>query len=396
MEALQALVAEVIHKQRLTQAVLSNLHKKGSSPFKKVKVSPITIKGDIKYQFTYHFEQKVQHENVFPSDAEYKLLDLLQTVFKQAVFNTKDADYQVLMNKKMEAAILKKQPTKTDSTMSHNRKKHYLLEEGTPVPFLIELGVMSADGEVFAKKHDKFRQINRFLEMVDDVLPALKQGGTLNIVDFGCGKAYLTFALYHYLRYVKQYNLRVIGLDLKEDVIRHCNGLAERLRYDELQFRVGDISNFTELEQVDMVVTLHACDTATDAALEKAVRWGADVILSVPCCQHELFTQVDSAVLTPMLEHGIIKERFSALATDAIRAKLLELLGYKTQILEFIDLEHTPKNLLIRAVKQSNIPARRNLAQAYITLREFLGVQPYFERALRDKLEPILALVHNE
>jgi SAM-dependent methyltransferase len=253
---------------------------------------------------------------------------------------------------------------------------------------------MNAQGKVLAPKYDKFRQINRFLEMIRDIVPNLPQGRKLNIVDFGCGKSYLTFALYHYLKEIAGLQLHVIGLDLKADVIAHCSELASKFGYSDLHFLVGDISQYEGLQEVDMVVTLHACDTATDAAIEKAVRWNASVILSVPCCQHELFTQVKNETLSPMLNHGIIKERFAALATDSIRAQLLELLGYRSQILEFIDMEHTPKNLLIRAVKEdaTRMDALKTavLARSYVEFTQFLQVTPYLEKALQDRLAPLL------
>lgn len=223
------------------------------------------------------------------------------------------------------------------ANLSHNRVKRYLIEEGTPVPFLVDLGVMNAEGKVHARQQDKFRQINRFLEMVLDVEKELPTDQPLTILDFGCGKSYLTFALYYYMTVLKKRKVHMIGLDLKEDVIDACNKLAKQYGYDK----------------VDMVVTLHACDTATDYALYKAMQWDAKVILSVPCCQHELNQVLKNETLEAMLSYGIIKERFCALATDVIRAELLKSVGYETQILEFIDIENTPKNLLLRAVKKA-------------------------------------------
>lgn len=326
------------------------------------------------------------HQNIPAAAFADELTKLFEETFRQGLLCTAEADYQVLISKKFKVTILKKAPSRKPlGTLTHNRKKQYVLEEGTPVPFLVELGIMNGEGKVLAKKYDKFKQINRFLEMVEDVLPHLPTGRPLTIVDFGCGKSYLTFALYHYLAVQQQRKLNVIGLDLKADVIEHCSGLARKLQYDDLRFLVGDIADYDELSAVDMVVTLHACDTATDAALEKAVRWGASVILSVPCCQHELFNQVQSEVLQPLLGHGILKERFSALATDAIRAKLLDVMGYKTQLLEFIDMEHTPKNILIRAVKSGGGNVSQ-LWREYTAFRDFLSADPYLERACRDLL----------
>ena len=210
---------------------------------------------------------------------------------------------------------------------------------------------MNKEGKIHRPAYDKFKQINRFLEFIEDILPALSREREVTILDFGCGKSYLTFAMYYYLKELKKYDVHIIGLDLKEDVIRKCNGLAEKYGYEKLHFLCGDIAEYEGVQKVDMVVTLHACDKATDYALAKAVEWDAQVILSVPCCQHELNDQIQNKMLSPVLKYGLLKERMSALLTDGIRAELLESKGYSTQILEFIDMEHTPKNLLIRAVK---------------------------------------------
>ena len=266
---------------------------------------------------------------------------------------TRKFRYQVLVSKKGKMTIQRRLQTGRfkEIDLSHNRKKHYILEEGKAVPFLQDLGVMTKEGEIVRTKFDKFRQINRFLEFIEDILPALSREREVTILDFGCGKSYLTFAMYYYLKELKKYDVHIIGLDLKEDVIRKCNGLAEKYGYEKLHFLCGDIAEYEGVQKVDMVVTLHACDKATDYALAKAVEWDAQVILSVPCCQHELNDQIQNKLLSPVLKYGLLKERMSALLTDGIRAELLESKGYSTQILEFIDMEHTPKNLLIRAVK---------------------------------------------
>lgn len=263
--------------------------------------------------------------------------------------------------------------------LQHNRQKNYLLKEGVPVPFLVDLGVMTPEGKIVRSRYDKFRQINRFLEFIEDILPKLHRERENRIIDFGCGKSYLTFAMYHYLKIIKGYSIHVVGLDLKKDVIGRCNMLAEKYGYDRLSFYCGDIADYEGVEQADMVVTLHACDTATDYALEKAVRWGAKVILSVPCCQHELNRQIKNDLLKPVLGYGIIKERMAALITDALRAELLEAAGYRTQILEFIEMEHTPKNLLIRAVKEGKPKENQKELDK---LMEFLQVNPAFKRLL--------------
>ena len=268
------------------------------------------------------------------------------------------------------------------SGLQHNRQKHYILKEGIPVPFLQDLGVMTGDGKVVRTKYDKFRQINRFLELIEDVLPALDAGRESRIIDFGCGKSYLTFAMYYYLHELKGYPVRITGLDLKKDVISRCSRLSESYGYDNLEFCHGDIADYSGADEVDMVVTLHACDTATDYALAKAVAWGAKVILSVPCCQHELNRTMENPLLKPVFQYGIIKERMAALYTDALRAQLLEHQGYRTQILEFIDMEHTPKNLLIRAVWDGR--PKENLGEIGEIL-EFLHVEPLLYKLLEEE-----------
>ena len=258
------------------------------------------------------------------------------------------------------------------ASLSHNRTKKYVLQEGVPVPFLVDLGVMTAEGKVVKSRYDKFRQINRFLEFIEDVLPNLDPNRTNTIIDFGCGKSYLTFAMYYYLHVLKKYSIRVIGLDLKKDVIALCNRLSKKFGFENLTFLHGDIAGYEGVDQVDMVVTLHACDTATDYALAKAVKWGAKVILSVPCCQHEINKQIQNDLLSPVLQYGLLKERMSALLTDGIRGQLLEMSGYRTQILEFIDMEHTPKNIMIRAIRQG----KKADGAALETMMKELHVKP--------------------
>ncbi|WP_058301410.1 class I SAM-dependent methyltransferase [Gorillibacterium timonense] len=391
MNETRQLIDRLIETKALTQAVLSNPRRKEEGSATKVRMKPVELKGGLHYQLTCTVGTKELHENLLPDAAADKLGTLIEADYRQGLLQAEDGDYQILVSKKGKASILKKKPTKPQANLAHNRSKSYLLKEGEPVPYLVELGVMNAEGKVLAAKYDKFRQINRFLEMVEDVFPLLPAGKKLRIIDFGCGKSYLTFALYHYLVFLENREVEITGLDLKEDVIASCRALAERLKYEGLEFLKGDIAEYEGAHEADMVVTLHACDTATDAALEKAVRWNARVILSVPCCQHELYSQLEQPVLEPMLEHGIIRERFAALATDSARARLLELVGYKTQILEFIDMEHTPKNLLIRAVKQAS-PDSGNLgklAANYLEFKRFLHIDPYLERALADQLAPL-------
>ncbi|OAB30973.1 SAM-dependent methyltransferase [Paenibacillus macquariensis subsp. defensor] len=385
MESLRKLISQVINDSSMITATISQLRKKEGISYTKVQIKPVELKKVLHYQFAYYYSNKVVHKNATDEEAITLLEELFEQTFRQGIICTSEADYQILISKKFKVSILTKSPSKSEVDLSHNRKKQYVLEEGQPIPFLVELGIMNEDGKVLARKYDKFKQINRFLEMVEDVLPSLPEDRPLTIVDFGCGKSYLTFALYHYLSIQERRTLNVVGLDLKADVIEHCNLLASKLAYNNLNFLVGDIADYNELEKVDMVVTLHACDTATDAALEKAVRWDASVILSVPCCQHEVFTQVKNPLLDPLLSHGILKERFSALATDGVRAKLLDLMGYRTQLLEFIDMEHTPKNILIRAVKGDS-GDRAQLWKEYTDFRDFLHISPYLEKVCADLL----------
>lgn len=386
MEQLQQLMERIWEQGTLHSAVISQVRTAPMEGCTKAVLKPVQLRGDRMLQITYHVGNKVVHENMESDQAVQRWMALMEHHFRQALIRTTEAEHQVMISKKHKVAIKTKAKKSPAADLSHNRKKQYILEEGKPAAFLVELGIMNAAGKVVAQKFDKFKQINRFLEMVADVLPYLPKDRPISIIDFGCGKSYLTFALYHYLHVLLQRDVMIYGLDLKEDVIEHCESLARRLQYDGLQFAVGDIADYDRTSPVDMVVTLHACDTATDAALNKAVRWGAEVILSVPCCQHELFSQVNNDMLAPLLKHGILKERFSALATDALRANLLDCVGYQTQLLEFIDMEHTPKNLLIRAVK-SKLKSEAASWEQYLAFREGLQLDPYLERALQDILE---------
>lgn len=357
MSDLQSLFTDCLN-ETLIRVILSNPSSKDGVI--KICARPMLKNKSLLFQIEEYTKTQVFHKNLTAGDAGSYLTGKLssdtssQTAsFKNALVETQSFTANVLVSKKGTITIKKKMNTSAKQpkiSLSHNRKKKYLLEEGIPVPFLIDLGVMTQNGNIINAHYDKFRQINRFLEYIEDILPSLPTGRELRILDFGCGKSYLTFAIYYYLKVLKGYPVRITGLDLKEDVIRHCNELAVKYGYDKLEFLCGDIAYYDGCSQVDMVVTLHACDTATDYALAKAVGWGAKVILSVPCCQHELNKQMKNDLLSPVLHYGILKERMAALITDGLRAQILEANGYRTQILEFIDMAHTPKNLLIRAV----------------------------------------------
>lgn len=379
MKNLREYLEEQINES-LIQAVLSaSRNKNGIS---KVKIRPIRLKGQICYQASATEGTKVLHKNY----ERMQLIEYLEAEpaenFGQFQAQGAMTDGVVLVSKKGKMTIKQKHHASVEKVQiqAHNRVKQYILKEGVPVPFLIDLGVMNDQGKIVHARYDKFRQINRFLEFIEDILPRLSREREVTILDFGCGKSYLTFAMYYYLRELKGYDVNIIGLDLKTDVIEKCNSLALRYGYEKLHFYHGDIADYEGVSSVDMVVTLHACDTATDYALAKAVEWGAEVILSVPCCQHEVNKQIRNEMLESVLRYGILKERMSALITDAVRANLLGSKGHETQILEFIDMEHTPKNLLIRAVKtgkKSDIASTQDMLAA-------LNIHPTLARLLNE------------
>ena len=389
MSDLQSLFTDCLN-ETLIRVILSNPSSKDGVI--KICARPMLKNKSLLFQIEEYTKTQVFHKNLTAGDASSYLTGKLssdtssQTAsFKNALVETQSFTANVLVSKKGTITIKKKMNASTKQpkiSLSHNRKKKYILEEGIPVPFLIDLGVMTQNGSIVNAHYDKFRQINRFLEYIEDILPSLPTGRELRILDFGCGKSYLTFAIYYYLKVLKGYPVRITGLDLKEDVIRHCNELAVKYGYDKLEFLCGDIAYYDGCSQVDMVVTLHACDTATDYALAKAVGWGAKVILSVPCCQHELNKQMKNDLLSPVLHYGILKERMAALMTDGLRAQILEANGYRTQILEFIDMAHTPKNLLIRAVYNGH--CADNKAQINELLAAF-DVNPTLYRLLCKK-----------
>lgn len=381
----------------LIQMILSN--SKAPEKIKKVLIRPVRMQEKLYFQACEYRGKQVFHENYTREALLLKLPDWFEDCFKQAQIWADGNQAVILISKKGKVTVREKKVSERQEIekaaqkteiKEHNREKNYILAKGHSVPFLVDLGVMTLEGKIVHARYDKFRQINRFLEFIEDILPELPKDREVKIIDFGCGKSYLTFAMYYYLHELKHYPLCVVGLDLKEDVIAHCAALAERYGYEGLKFLQGDIASYTGADAVDMVVTLHACDTATDAALKKAVDWGARVILSVPCCQHELNQTLKNEMLAPVLRYGLLKERMAALITDGLRADLLEQKGYKVQVLEFIDMEHTPKNILIRAVKKEQILPRslkekRKAAYEYC-IRE-LNVEPALCRAFGNQHE---------
>jgi SAM-dependent methyltransferase len=366
------LLADLFEGLSLTRAVLSKPRDRTLPT--KVTVDPVDLRGETAFRFTSQLPDRATHENLV-ADAARERLGVLLSDYRQGLLQTPEADWQVLGEK-----VLRRPPTRAAASRAHDRQKEYLLPEGTPVPFLVELGVMTPDGTVRKSRYDKFRQVNRFLELVDDVVSSLKPTGTLRVVDFGCGKSYLTFAIHHLLTEVRGRDVEITGLDLKADVIEACSTFARRAGLSGLSFEQGDIASFEAGGGVDLVVSLHACDTATDEALAQAVRWQADAILAVPCCQKEAYGQLESSLLAPLLRHGLAKERFAALVTDTLRAQLLELNGYRAQLVELVPLEHTQKNVLIRAVRGA--PAGEEAQRSYEELRDSLGLDPALERLL--------------
>lgn len=374
----------LLAEKNLVHATVSQPRQK-SNELKRVKCKPIELRGVYTIQIEYQYERILKHENV-PLEQFADHFDRLLEQFRQIHAQFTDHSVHVQLSKKNKVLWKSdKQATVKEINLSHNRKKRYLLDEATPYPFLIRLGVQTEEGKVKKQKYDKFKQINRFVEFIDDSLHYLPKDRTIRILDFGSGKSYLTFALYHYLKVEKGLNIRVTGLDLKKEVIEECNRIAADLQYEDLEFLVGDINDYNEETSVDMVVTLHACDVATDMALARAVKWGAKVILSVPCCQHELNRQLNAPALDVMLQHGLIRERFASLATDSIRAELLSLVGYDTQLLEFIDMEHTPKNILIRAYYTGKKGTEEQRAR-YDAFTALLQAKPFLQNELRDYL----------
>lgn len=359
----------------------------------KISIRPVVIQQRDVWQFTNHFADKVTHANLHTAAAVERVAHLLKHDFEHAALYTPTAD--IIFRAQRGGTYLAKlsAPSKTAAPRKHNRSKAHLIPEGEPCPFLIDMGVMTETGRVRSAMQHKFRQINRFLELVDDIVPALPSDRELRVIDFGCGKSYLTFALHHLLVGVHHRQVHLVGLDRKADVIDHCNSVARRLGCQGLEFHEGDIARHSEAGPVDLAVSLHACDTATDDALAKALEWNCAVILAVPCCQHELAGTIDVPALSPLTRYGILRERFAALATDALRAQLLEIHGYATQIVEFIDIAHTAKNVLIRAVRRQNAAERTEDRTAerlreYAAYKALLGIeQPYLERLLQGTIE---------
>lgn len=342
------------------------------------------------YQIERYTDKQVFHENIQLNEAKDKLFEYVNSNYKQVSAWSNTATFDMKISKKGKVFLGKKKSNNENlSNKSHNREKNYILKEGMIIEPLIELGIFTHEGKIVKSKYDKYKQINRFVEIIDDEIKK-HDYKKLTILDFGCGKSYLTFVLYYYFVKIRNINVKMIGLDLKEDVIKKCNDIAKKYKYDNLHFELGDINGFKYNNNVDMVITLHACDTATDYALYNAINWNTKMIFSVPCCQHEFNKQMKSEEFSILTRYGIVQERIAALMTDAVRANILESMGYKTQLLEFIDIAHSPKNILIRASK-SNVPKEKKkeaIDEVKRLINEY-NFKPTLYTLLEDKINNI-------
>lgn len=367
-----------IFKNEILKGVVSN--PLSSAPFRRINIERKVIKGDTVFRIEKFTEKQAFHEFAEPSGI-VSLLSQLGKSFRQMDFWSNDRHFCIKISKKGKVSLISKQGGAVKTSSNHNREKNYIIKD--PILPLVDLGIFTKDGKIVNSMYDKYKQINRFAEIVGDVV---KDREKMTVLDFGCGKSYLSFILYHYLTNIRKIDATIIGLDLKDDVIKKCNLLAEKYGYEKLRFETGDIGSFAFSEKADMVITLHACDTATDFALFNAIKFKTEIILSVPCCQHELNAQINPESLKILSRYGIIKERFCALATDAIRANLLTANGYAVEMLEFVDMAHSPKNILIRA-KRALIPQKtrdKALAEAKALMNEF-GFSPTLYNLLNNQ-----------
>ncbi len=326
--------------------------------YTKITARPFETKKGIKWQLEKHKNNQVFHENL----SEEEFLRWCETVgkesFRQACLTAGGTTVQyTIFPDKTKRKVTGNAITKVE-TAKHNKEKNYILPQGQNIPALVDLGVFGKDFMVVSSKYDKYKQINRFIEIIDDSFSKMNKD-EVTILDFGCGKSYLTFIVYYYFTEIKKVKAKVLGFDLKEDVVKNCNEIAKKYGYDNLKFYVNDVTKGEVYkDNVDMVITLHACDIATDFALYHAISHGVKHIFSVPCCQHEVCSSIKKGGdFDLLLTHGLIKERFSALLTDSIRADILKKCGYEVDIIEFVDFAHSPKNLMLRCkLKKSNTP----------------------------------------
>ena len=384
MEELKKSIKEIV-EQDILKVVISNKKDKNEE-FNKIVISLKENSKNKYYQVEKYTDKQVFHENIELDMLESKILDYMESKYKQLSAWATNMNFDLKISKKNKVFLGKKRSDNSNIVVKgHNKEKNYILKEGTIIQPLIDLGVFTTDGKVVNSQYDKYKQINRFIEIIDDEVKK-NNFEELTVLDFGCGKSYLTFVLYYYFTEIKKINVKMIGLDLKADVIKKCNDIAKKYNYENLKFELGDINGFKYNNKVDMVITLHACDTATDYALYNAIKWNTKMIFSVPCCQHEFNSQMKPETLPILSKYGIVKERVAALMTDAIRGNLLEAVGYKTQLLEFIDISHSPKNILIRASKGkvSKEKKEQSIKEVQRLMKEF-NLQPTLYNLLKDR-----------
>ena len=381
-----------IQEDKLIKIVFSD---RKSGDFNKVIIKPIILKSVKNIQIESFKDNKAFHKNIDLNNLKELEDNLKEYIdnFKQILLQIEGSDISFI-RKKENFSRKEKESNLIKTSNEHNKKKQYILNEGDKIDFLIELGLMSVEGKILKSSFNKFKQINKYLEFIDDVIEELKAKKLItdhiNVLDFGCGKSYLTFALYYYLKnYRKDLTFSIIGLDLKKDVIEFCNKLAKKLNYENLEFLNGNIKDYDKSKEVDLVFSLHACNNATDYSLEKALSLDAKAILAVPCCHHEFFEKIQKNknsefynTLKIMADNGVVLDKFATLATDSFRSLSLELCGYKTKMIEFIDMEHTPKNILIKAIKSKSSNLKEKLVE-YNKLKEFLGIKPLLEDLIK-------------
>lgn len=388
MEELKKSIKEIVDSNPY-KIVISN-RKNKEIKYKKININLKELKDKEFYQIEKFTEKQVFHENIDKEELNEHIFNFIKEDYKQLDAWSEEAVFNIKISKKGKVFFGRKnakQSIMAKQLKTHNKEKEYIIKEGMNVPALVDLGVFTKDGKVVKSKYDKYKQINKFIELIDHEIRK-NEYKELTILDFGCGKSYLTFVLYYYFVEIKKINVKMIGLDLKEDVIKKCNEIAKRYNYENLHFELGDINGYKYNNKVDMVITLHACDTATDYALYNAIKWNTKMIFSVPCCQHELNEQMKSENLSILTNYGIIQERVAALMTDSIRANLLESVGYKTNLLEFIDIAHSPKNILIRAVKTniSKEKKEKSLKEVDNLMKEFNFDQTLYKLLKEDNL----------
>lgn len=376
-----------LFSQDFIRLVLSN-PKNNDAPYKKINLKKVLIKNEIVYQLEAFTDKQAFHFNYTQDEALEQVAQYFENHYRQCDLFCREMNYLIKQSKKGKLLIHKHRATNEEIT-DHNRQKQYLLQEGVFIEPLYDLGIFTKEGKVVRSMYDKYKQINRYLEMINDVLP--KNATKLSIIDFGCGKSYLTFIVYYYLTVIKKLKVRMIGLDLKAEVIKNCNTIAQKYGYTNLTFEIGDINGYQTSFPIDMVISLHACDTATDYALYNAIQWNAKIILAVPCCQHELNKQISSQNLSILTRYGLVKERTAALMTDAIRANLLDAVGYDTQLLEFIDISHSPKNILIRAVRNDSklLNIKKGSLDEVKSLMQSFSIEPKLYTLLEAELKKI-------